>query len=139
MFFVFSKVFLRFLCLSNTHQNLTCHLGTLSRVLASVRKATHCITSFPGPTPIPHLTKVLLDHIEIDPVNKELLIFCKVTDNNWLVNNIVGWKGYTIIAVTGLYGSPNINSWSFRGTGKLSMIGKNVSLLISDEKYVYLK
>ena len=41
---------------------------------------------------------------------------------------MISWKGYTIIAVTGLSGSPTFNEWSFRGTGKISMLGKNVGI-----------
>ena len=71
-------------------------------------------------------TKVLLDHLEIDRNNKKLLIFCKITDDEqWLVTDMVKWKGYTIIAEIPLPGG--IGPTSFSGTGKISILGKNVS------------
>ena len=105
------------------------HLGTLSKVLASIKTTSNCRTDFPSSShmPIPASTKVLLDHIEIDIKNKEILIFCKVIDDKWMVENMVKWKGYTFIAVTGLPGSPTANQgWRFKGTGKMSILDKNV-------------
>ena len=78
--------------------------------------------------PIPIKTKVVLDHIEIDPTRKKLMIFCKITQDKWLVTQMVKWKGYTIIAEIGLPGH-GVGSYTFRGIGKMPILGKNVSLL----------
>ena len=100
-------------------------------MLASVKTASNCKTTFSSSThlPVPADTKVLLDHIEIDPANQELLIFCKVTDDTkWMIDNMVKWKGYTIIAITDLHGSGRNSGWRFKGTGKMSMLEKNVRI-----------
>ena len=97
--------------------------------MASIKTTRNCQTDFSSSShmPIPASTKVLLDHIEIDIQNKELLIFCKVIDDQWMVENIVKWKGYTFIAITGLPGSSTAGQgWRFKGTGKMSIFGKNV-------------
>ena len=81
--------------------------------------------------PIPMKTKVLLDHLEIDvqEYNKKLLIFCKITDDEqWLVTDMVKWKGYTIVAEIPLPdNNGKVGNVTFSGTGKLSILGKNVS------------
>ena len=78
--------------------------------------------------PVPKETKVVLDHLEIDTNNKKLLIFCKITDEKWLVTHMVKWKGYTIIAEIPLPNDENhVGPYTFSGTGKLSILGKNVS------------
>ena len=106
------------------------NLGPLNKVLAYIKGGSSCEVTFSSSThlPIPATTRVLLDHIEIDPANLEILIFCKVTDDNWMINNMIKWKGYTVIAVTDLSDSPNVGTWSFRGTGKMSFLEKNVSM-----------
>ena len=106
-----------------------CFSGEFHKVLASVKWSGSCETALPANSPIPASTQVVLDHIEIDVANNDLLIFCKVTDERWLVDNMVKWKGYTIIAEIGLPGH-GVGSYTFRGIGKMSILGKNVSLLI---------
>ena len=77
--------------------------------------------------PVPKETKVVLDHIEIDINSKKLLIFCKITDEKWIVTHMVKWKGYTIIAEIPLPDEEgHVGPYTFSGTGKLSILGKNV-------------
>ena len=126
----FIKLILHKLPTNRISITLIYHIGTLSKVLASIKSTSNCQTDFSSTPhlPIPPSTKVLLDHIEIDFRNEELLIFCKVIDNNWMWKDMVRWKGYTLIAITGLPGSPTVNQgWRFKGTGKMSILEKNVS------------
>ena len=78
------------------------------------------------PCPVPIHTKVLLDHMEINKITQDFLVFLKITDDRWLVPNMASLKGYTLIAIKNIL---RINDkFQFKGTGKLSVLTKHVSV-----------
>ena len=104
-------------------------LDTLVNVLYSVQQK-HKLTSESN-CPIPITTNVVLDHIEINVTAKTLLIFCKITDDLWMVENMVSWKGYTIIAHYRLpkHIGDDSGTYTFSGVGKVSILEKHVRVV----------
>ena len=101
-------------------------LDTLVNVLYSVQQKVRLTPDTKCPVPIN--TKVVLDHIEINTDSNKMLIFCTITDQHWLVENMVKWKGYTLIAEIGLpdfYGNVD-GPYKFSGVGKVSILEKHV-------------
>ena len=101
-------------------------LANLVDVLYSVQQTVKLTPRTKCPVPID--TKVVLDHIEIDTDRQKMLIFCTITDKHWLIENMVKWKGYTIIAEIALPNAQGFVSgpYTFSGVGKISILDKHV-------------
>ena len=102
-------------------------IGPLHEVLRSVQHQVELESGMNCPVPI--TTKVVLQHMEIDIEHNNMLIFCQITGEDWLVQDMIQWKGYTLIAKIGISNGPRVGTYTFSGTGKIPILGKNVSIL----------